>query len=75
MRIYKHYNDKSQITLFYGDCNDLMKEIPSEYVDLIITSPPYCMKKAYEDPHDDINTFKNLHIKIFDEVSLYFKPI
>ena len=44
MRIYKHFNENSQMMLFCGDCFDMLKEIPNEYVDLIISSPPYCIK-------------------------------
>lgn len=29
------------ITLWQGDCLELMKEIPNESIDCIITSPPY----------------------------------
>lgn len=68
MKIYKHYNSNSRMTLFNGDCLKLLNELPNESVDLIVTSPPYCMKKAYEDPRDDIQTFKELHSKIFDEL-------
>ena len=68
MKIYTHYNKNSRMTLFKGDCVDLLKEIPDESVDLIVTSPPYCMKKAYENPKDDIQTFKELHNKIFGEL-------
>lgn len=74
MRIYKHFNENSQMMLFCGDCFDMLKEIPNEYVDLIISSPPYCMKKAYENPHDDINTFKSLHLRIIDELYRILKP-
>lgn len=56
------------MTLYCGDCLDLLKKIPDESIDLIVTSPPYCMKKAYEDSKDDIITFKNSHIRIFDEL-------
>ena len=56
MKIYKHYNKNSRMTLFKGDCIKLLKEIPDGSVDLIVTSPPYCMKKAYESPKDDIQT-------------------
>ena len=62
------------MSLFYGDCQKLLKEIPDESVDLIITSPPYCMKKAYEDPHADIGTFKNIHLRIFDDIYRVLKP-
>ena len=68
MKIYKHFNANSLMTLFNGDCQKLLKEIPDETIDLIITSPPYCMKKAYEDPHADTETFKRLHEQIFDEI-------
>ena len=65
MRVYKHFNSKGRAVLFNGDCQQLLKELPEESVDLVVTSPPYCMGKAYEDPHDDIETFKDQHIKIF----------
>ncbi len=68
MKIYKHHNPNSRMTLFKGDCLKLLNELPNESVDLIVISPPYCMKKAYEDPRDDIQTFKELHSKIFDEL-------
>lgn len=68
MKIYKHFNSNSRMTLFEGDCLKLLKEIPDQSVDLIITSPPYCMNKAYEDSTDDINTFKNSHNRIFDDL-------
>lgn len=74
MRIYKHFKDKNQITLFNGDCLQLLKEIPDEAVDLIVTSPPYCMGKAYEDPHNDIETFKQQHFIIFPDIYRILKP-
>lgn len=74
MKIYKHYNSKSLMTLFNGDCQKLLKEIPDQSIDLIVTSPPYCMKKAYEDPRADIETFKTLHEKLFDDIYRVLKP-
>ena len=62
------------MTLYNGDCQKLLKEIPNETVDLIITSPPYCMKKAYEDPKADTETFKELHTSIFDDIYRILKP-
>lgn len=46
----------------------MMTSLPDESVDLIVTSPPYCMKKAYEDPHNDLRTFKEQHTIIFDDL-------
>lgn len=68
MKIYKHYNENSWMTLFNGDCINLLKEIPSNSIDLVVTSPPYCMKKAYENPQDDMQTFQDQHRKMFDQL-------
>lgn len=74
MRIYKNYKESNQVTLHNGDCIELLKRLPDESVDLIITSPPYCIGKAYEDPHNDIKTFKTQHTNIFDELYRVVKP-
>lgn len=68
MKINKRFNDKNKITLYYGDCDKLIKKIPDEYCDLIVTSPPYCIGKAYEDVNDDIETFKKQQTIIFDDI-------
>lgn len=73
-RIYKHFKDINRVTLYRGDCIKLLKELPDESVDISITSPPYCMGKAYENPHDDIETFKNQHITIFPDLYRVMKP-
>ena len=60
--------DDDKITLFNGDCIQLMKQLPNESVDIIVTSPPYCIGKAYENPKDDIETFIDRHEKIFPDI-------
>ena len=42
------YHTNVDVVLFEGDCNDLLKSIPSSSVDLVITSPPYNIGKKYE---------------------------
>lgn len=74
MRIYKKYRESNQITLFNGDCRALFTKLPDNSVDIIVTSPPYCMGKAYENPQDDIDTFRNQHELIFDEIYRVLKP-
>ena len=59
MRIYKKFSESHRVTLHLGNCMDLLKALPDECVDLVVTSPPYCIGKAYEDPHNDIKTFKD----------------
>ncbi len=68
MKIYKRFHEENRVTLLNDDCLKLLKKLPDESVDLVITSPPYCMGKAYENPLDDINTFMNHHEIIFDEL-------
>lgn len=33
--------------IYYGDCNEVLKDIPSNSVDLVITSPPYFQQREY----------------------------
>lgn len=42
------YDTNVDVVLVEGDCNELLKNIPSNSVDLIITSPPYNIGKKYE---------------------------
>ena len=74
MKIYKRFKETNRVTLYNGDCLNLLKHIPDETVDIIITSPPYCIGKAYEDPHDDIKTFKQQHNQLFDDIYRVLKP-
>lgn len=42
------YDARADVVLFNGDCIDLLKNVPSSSVDLVITSPPYNIGKKYE---------------------------
>ena len=42
------YDANVDVVLFDGDCSELLKNISSDSVDLIITSPPYNIGKKYE---------------------------
>jgi len=68
VKIDNRFQIGNTITLYKGDCSELLSQIPDESVDLIVTSPPYCMGKAYENPHDDIATFRNQHLQIFPDI-------
>lgn len=74
MRIYKNYKDSNRVTLHRGDCMELFKKLPDNSVDLVVTSPPYCIGKAYEDPHNDIESFKEQHVNLFYELYRVVKP-
>ena len=57
-----------EVRLINDDCVSALKDIDDESVDLIVTSPPYCMKKAYESPDDDVATFRQCHEEIFSDI-------
>ena len=42
------YEPNVDVVLFDGDCSEFLKDIPSNSVDLIMTSPPYNIGKKYE---------------------------
>ncbi len=42
------YSPNSDVVLFDGNCNKLLKDIPSDSIELVITSPPYNLGKKYE---------------------------
>ena len=74
VKIQKRFKETNRVTLFNGDCMDLMRKLPDKSVDLVVTSPPYCMGKAYENPHDDIETFRQQHISLFNDLYRIVKP-
>ena len=54
-------------TLYNGDSLEVLKTLPDNYADLIITSPPYCMGKEY-DKSNEVQYFIDIHKKIFPEI-------
>jgi adenine-specific DNA-methyltransferase len=49
MRIRKRYDKRNNVTLYEGNCLDLLKRIPDQAAQLVVTSPPYNVGKEYED--------------------------
>ncbi len=51
----------ARAALFHGSCKTLLPDLAPNSIDLIITSPPYCMGKEYEKRGDDLKTFVQSH--------------
>ena len=68
MEIKEGYSENNYISLYKGDCLELLKSMPDETCDLIITSPPYCIGKEYEDKNDDLEAFKEQQRRIIKDV-------
>jgi adenine-specific DNA-methyltransferase len=46
--IAKHFSISERAVVFEGDCIELLKNIPNNSMQLIVTSPPYNLGKEYE---------------------------
>lgn len=46
--IVEKFNQSEHLVVYPGDCIDLLKTIPDESLQLIVTSPPYNLGKEYE---------------------------
>jgi adenine-specific DNA-methyltransferase len=46
--ISERWDERADVSLFHGDTRDLLRQIPSASAQLVITSPPYNIGKAYE---------------------------
>lgn len=46
--IASHFSAREHAVVYHGDCMDLLREIPNESIQLIVTSPPYNIGKEYE---------------------------
>lgn len=42
------FQDDSKAVLYHGDCLDLLRDTPAGKFQLVVTSPPYNIGKAYE---------------------------
>lgn len=68
MEIREKYAVDNEITLYKGSCFRLLKTMPAESCDLIITSPPYCIGKEYENKKRDLDSFVRQQKKIVEDV-------
>ena len=66
-------NGKNTATLHHGDAATLLRKIRANSVDLIVTSPPYCVGKEYE-KSTSAEDFLKEHKKIFPLISRVLKP-
>jgi adenine-specific DNA-methyltransferase len=48
MEIASGWDPDAEVSLYHGDTLELLRQVPDEAAQLIITSPPYNLAKAYE---------------------------
>ena len=59
--------------LYQGDCLELLSKLPDQSIDLVITSPPYCVGMEYERARS-VADFVEAHKKILPEIVRVTKP-
>ncbi len=68
--------NKKYINVQFGDCRELIQKIPTESVDLVVTSPPYNIGKKYGQYSDKISIeeWEKLIDDITKEIYRILKP-
>ena len=56
---------KNNINLYHGDCKDLLKKIPTNTIDMALTSPPY----------DNLRTYNNQRPFTFNDFKIVAKEL
>jgi len=46
--IYERFDSRADLVLYPGDCLELLKQLPKNAIQLVVTSPPYNIGKEYE---------------------------
>lgn len=77
VNIYKKFSKellKQDVALWQGDVLDLLKTLPEkEFVDLVVTSPPYNIGKEYEEKLNLVDYF-DFQEKVIKETIMKLKP-
>lgn len=73
VRISRTLDESSQLVLHEGDCLELLRSIPSDYVQLVVTSPPYNIGKPYES-RLDITEYVDQQAQVIAECVRTLRP-
>lgn len=72
-RAARALNESTPTVFFAGACRELLDFLPNDSIDLTITSPPYCMGKAYE-TSQSVEDFIKAHKAILPEIVRITRP-
>lgn len=67
------YSEESDVILFEGACEDLLASIPSNSIQLVVTSPPYNLGKVYE-RKQPLQSYLEGQERVIREVIRVLKP-
>lgn len=67
------FDPEADLILHTGDCLSLLCTLPDEFVQLVVTSPPYNLDKPYE-THIDLNDYIKGQKRVIQECTRLLKP-
>ena len=73
MNIHASFDPDAEVVIYPGDCLDLLANVPSESVDLVVTSPPYNLGKPYES-RLDLDVYLEQQRRVIEECIRVLKP-
>lgn len=63
----------ARASIFRGDCKALLSQVPNDCLDIVVTSPPYCMGMEYE-KSTSVQEFLEAHEEILPEIVRVVRP-
>lgn len=67
-------HEHASAAIFEGPCESLLNGLKESSANLVVSSPPYCMGKEYENRSDNLENFVTNHKVILPEVCRVLKP-
>lgn len=55
----KPYYSDDAVTIYHGDCREILPQIPAKSVDLVLTDPPFGVRDDRWDIFSDVEAFRN----------------
>jgi adenine-specific DNA-methyltransferase len=71
--VHSTYAPDHDVSIVHGDCRDLLRTIPDDAAQLIVTSPPYNIGKTYE-KRLDLDTYVGQQTEIIRECARVLNP-
>jgi DNA modification methylase len=59
---------------FHGDSRELLKELPANSIDLIVTSPPFALQHEKEYGNEDQDTYNDWFMEFVPEIERVLQP-
>lgn len=66
---------KATYKIHHGDCIEVMRQMPEQSIDLLVTSPPFPSVYAYNDSEADIGNSEDLETEAPIHLSFFFRAL